>query len=86
MSEDVGAIAASSSSRLNHKSKREAAVSNLAHRRAYRSTCGYCKATSRTSVAQSLWAYTLRVHDYQGSFKNPDHDSLFLFLGFTQLV
>jgi hypothetical protein len=30
MSEDVGAIAASSS-RLNHKSKREAAVSEVAH-------------------------------------------------------
>ncbi len=26
------------------------------------------------------------MHDYQGSFKNPDHDSLFLFQGFTQLV
>jgi len=53
MSEDAGAIVASSS-RLNHKSKRESAVSEVAHLGAYRSTCGYCKSTSRTSVAQGV--------------------------------
>lgn len=32
----------------------------------YDSSCGYCKSSSRTSVAQGLWAHTLTVDDYQG--------------------
>ncbi|KAG0620172.1 hypothetical protein M758_4G195300 [Ceratodon purpureus] len=31
----------------------------------YNSSCGYCKSSSRTSVAQGLWAHTLTVDDYQ---------------------
>ncbi len=47
MLEDVGVVAVS---HLNHKRKREAMVSEVAHLGAYRSTCDYCKMIFRISV------------------------------------
>ncbi|MFS8013070.1 putative arginyltransferase [Helianthus anomalus] len=30
-----------------------------------KSSCGYCKSRSNTSIAHGLWARSLTVHDYQ---------------------
>ncbi|XP_031373291.1 arginyl-tRNA--protein transferase 2 isoform X2 [Punica granatum] len=40
----------------------ESVVSDCGRRR---SSCGYCKSKSNTSIAHGLWAYSLTVDDYQ---------------------
>ncbi|KAL7612025.1 hypothetical protein Lser_V15G08958 [Lactuca serriola] len=53
--------ASSSSSNINN-GRGESVVVDVGRRR---SSCGYCKSGSNTSITHGLWAHSLTVHDYQ---------------------
>ncbi|KAK9061045.1 hypothetical protein SSX86_018225 [Deinandra increscens subsp. villosa] len=53
---------ASSSSSTIDNAKSESVVVDVGRRR---SSCGYCKSGSHTSITHGLWAHSLTVHDYQ---------------------
>ncbi|KAL8192890.1 hypothetical protein R6Q57_027338 [Mikania cordata] len=53
---------ASSSSSTIDNGKGESVVVDVGLRR---SSCGYCKSGSNTSITHGLWAHSLTVHDYQ---------------------
>nr|XP_043632835.1 arginyl-tRNA--protein transferase 2-like [Erigeron canadensis] len=46
----------------NNNNKGESVVVDVGRRR---SSCGYCKSGSNTSITHGLWAHSLTVHDYQ---------------------
>ncbi|CAM6106267.1 unnamed protein product [Calypogeia fissa] len=60
-----GAGRSSSSSSWTRDQQQQRGMSVVEDQGVYSSTCGYCKASSRSSVAQGLWAYRLTVQDYQ---------------------
>ncbi|KAL4576161.1 hypothetical protein LXL04_012250 [Taraxacum kok-saghyz] len=53
---------ASSSSSNTNNGRGESVVVDVGRRR---SSCGYCKSGSNTSITHGLWAHSLTVHDYQ---------------------
>ncbi|KAI3799972.1 hypothetical protein L1987_35278 [Smallanthus sonchifolius] len=53
---------ASSSSSTIDNGKGESVVVDVGRRR---SSCGYCKSGSNTSITHGLWVHSLTVHDYQ---------------------
>ncbi|XP_061975665.1 arginyl-tRNA--protein transferase 2-like [Populus nigra] len=54
--------ASTSSSSGDNNNRGETVVSDCGRRK---SSCGYCKSTSRTSVSHGLWAHSITVDDYQ---------------------